>query len=192
MTYFKSVARAFLGRRGAPLILSAAEVDLVAAWEKSGLPLDVVLEGIERTFEKPGARRARAAGGRIGLAYCKPEVERARRRWLDRKTGGEKRAAPAGSRDGQAARAGAEAARFLAEQAGAPEILRDAARRAQAVLGRLPADEEALEHIDAEADEALLHLASEADLRAAGPGRAKLLRRLRERYGLPYFALFNY
>lgn len=191
MTYFKSVARAFLNRRGAPLILSAAEVDLIAAWEKSGLPLDVVLEGIERAFDKPGAR-ARAAGARIGLASCKPEVERARRRWLDRRVGETRRIGPEKSRDLKAARAAEEAARFLAEQPGAPEILQDAARRARDVLGRLPADEEALERIDAEADEALLHLASEADLRAAGPGRAKLLRRLRERYGLPYFALFNY
>lgn len=191
MTYFKSVARAFLDRRGAPLILSAAEVDLIAGWEKSGLPLEVVLEGIERTFDKPGAR-ARATGARIGLAYCKPEVERARRRWLDRLVGEARRTGPEKSRDGQAARAAQEADRFLAEQPGAPEILLDAARRARAVLDRLPVDEEALERIDAEADEALLHLAAEADLRAAGPSRAKRLRRLRERYGLPYFALFNY
>ena len=64
--------------RGAPLILSAAEVDLIAAWEKAGLPLDVVLEGIERTFERPAARAPAArprpdpgllpGRGRAGLA----------------------------------------------------------------------------------------------------------------------------
>jgi len=191
MTYFQSVARAFLDRRGAPLILSAAEVDLIASWEKAGLPLDVVLEGIERTFDKPAAK-ARPRGRGPGLAYCKPEVERARRRWLDRRVGEDGRAGPRKDEKDKAVRAAAETARFLDEQPGAPEILQDAARRARDVLSRAPADEEALERLDAETDEALLHLASEADLQAAGPGRAGLLRRLRERYRLPYFALFNY
>jgi hypothetical protein len=188
MTYFQAVSRAFLALRGAPLILSAAEVDLLAAWKKAGLPLDVVLEGIERTFERPAAR-ARPRGRGPTLAYCRAEVERARKRWLDRRAGESGSSQPPADKT---VRAAAETARFLAGADAAPEILVDAARRARDILDRAPADEEALERLDAEAEEALLVLASEADLRAAGPGRARLLRHLRERYGLPFFAPFNY
>ncbi len=191
MTYFQSVSRAFLARRGAPLMLSPAEVDLIAAWEKAGLPLDVVLEGIERTFDKPAAKSRRGGRG-PGLAYCRPEVERARRRWLERRVGESRPGAPAEDRSAKAARAADAAARFREDSPGAPEILVDAARRAGQALGRAPVDEAALERIDAEADEALLQLATEQDVSAAGQGRARLLRHLRERYGLPYFALFNY
>ncbi|MDD8026050.1 MAG: hypothetical protein PHI34_06020 [Acidobacteriota bacterium] len=188
--YFQSVARAFLALRGAPLILSAAEVDLIAAWRAAGIPLLVVLEGIERTFERASAR-SRPRGRGPTLAYCRGEVERAMARRRDRRVGEAGRSKP---REDKIARAAAETARFLAEApgAGVPEILLAAAGRARDILGRSPADEEALERIDAEADEALLVLASEADARAAGPGRARLLRHMRERYGLPFFAPFNY
>jgi hypothetical protein len=187
--YFRGVARAFLARRGAPLMLSAAEVDLVADWRKAGVPLDVVLEGIERTFERrPAGDRPRGRGPT--LAYCRAEVERAMARWRDRRVGEAGRSLP---RHDKIERALAEVERFLVSPGDAPDALVAAARRARELLRRRPADEDALERLDAEADEALLgEMPEPPDRTAAGTGRARRLLRQRERYGLPYFAPFNY
>jgi hypothetical protein len=186
--YFKQVSRAFLARRGAPLMLSAAEIDLIAAWERAGIPAEVALEGIERTFERAGAR-LRPRGRGPTLSYCRAEVERAFARWRDRRVGEGGRPALKSDACGRAA---AETARFLADSREAPASLLEAAGRARDILARPPVDEDALEQLDAEADEALLESASDEDRRAAGPGRTRLLKRLREKYGLPYFAPFNY
>lgn len=186
--YFRSVSRAFLARRGAPLMLSAAEVDLVASWRKAGIPLDVVLEGIERTFERPPAA-SRPRGRGPTLAYCRAEVERAMARWRDRRAGEAGRSKP---RRGKCERALAEVERFLAAPGPAPESVLAAARRARDLLLRRPMDEEALERLDAEADEALLRDAPEAERETAGAGRARRVRQLRESLDLPYFAPFNY
>jgi hypothetical protein len=170
-------------------MLSAAEIDLVAGWRKAGVPLDVVLEGIERTFERPPAGN-RPRGRGPTLAYCRAEVERAMARWRDRRVGEAGRSKP---RHDKVDRALAEAERFLASPGDAPAGLVAVAQRARELLRHLPADEEALERLDAEADEALLRAAPEPpDHKAAGAGRVPRLLRLRERYGLPYFAPFNY
>ncbi|MCX6559681.1 MAG: hypothetical protein NTZ26_04135 [Candidatus Aminicenantes bacterium] len=186
--YFKRISRAFLARRGAPLILSAAEIDLIVAWERAGIPADAVLEGIERTFERSAAR-LRPRGRGPTLAYCRAEVERAFARWRDRRVGEAGRSAPKPDPCGRAA---AETVRFLTDFGEAPVSLLRAADRAYNILTHPPVDEDALERLDAEADAALLASASDEDRRAAGPGRTRLLKRLRERYGLPYFAPFNY
>lgn len=49
--YFQSIALHFFKHRGAPFFLSSKELDYIAGWEKMGIPLHVVLEGIERSFE---------------------------------------------------------------------------------------------------------------------------------------------
>jgi hypothetical protein len=187
-SYFRGVSRAFLARRDAPLMLSAAEIDLVASWRKAGIPLDVVLEGIERTFERPPAG-SRPRGRGPTLAYCRAEVGRAMARWRDRRVGESGRSKP---RQGKCERALAEVDRFLASPGPAPESVLASARRARDLLLLRPVDEEALERLDAEADEALLRDAPEAERKAAADGRARLVTRLRERLDLPYFALFNY
>jgi hypothetical protein len=186
--FFLRVSRAFLARRGAPLILSAAEIDLLAAWERAGIPADAVLEGIERTFERSAAR-IRQRGRGPTLAYCRAEVERAFARWRDRRVG---ESGPTAPRADKCDLAAAATARFLAVPGDAPESLIAAAGRARDILSRPPADEEALERLDAEADAALLACAPDGADQAAGAGRTRLLRRLREKYGLPYFAPFNY
>ena len=46
--YYREIARAFLGRRGWPLLLSPKDQAAIAAWEADRVPLPVVLEGIGR------------------------------------------------------------------------------------------------------------------------------------------------
>lgn len=50
MNYVETVADLFLTRRGCK-ILSAEDYVLVAEWEKEEIPLDVVLDSINRVFD---------------------------------------------------------------------------------------------------------------------------------------------
>jgi hypothetical protein len=71
--YFTAIEEAFSRRRGAPLLLSPRDWGLIAGWQSRGVPLRIVLQGIENcfdTFERkaPGARRINSLG------YCRQEV----------------------------------------------------------------------------------------------------------------------
>jgi hypothetical protein len=196
--YFQEISRVFLARRGAPFFLSPKDLELIAAWEKAGVPLAVVLEGIERAFA-PGGGRPGPRGKVLALSFCRNQVRALYDLRRDRRVGlirepsdrGEKRA-----------RARAEVDGFL-EQAGAsiPPGIAVLALQARAILGSDELDEEVLERIDDEVDRVLAAAATDEERRAAGataPGlsesavRTKLANALREKYRLPYFALYNY
>lgn len=70
--YFRAVERTFLGLRGAGLVLSPADWDLVRRWEERGIPLEVVLSGIRATFS--GKVRV---SSRMPLGACSRAVEAA-------------------------------------------------------------------------------------------------------------------
>ncbi len=94
---------------------------------------------------------------------------------------------PAGASPGgpqKRLRALVEVEEFLARGAGPPGI-EAIARRARAFLAAEGTDEEALERLDEEADAALAAAAGERD-------RTRRIKAFREKYGLPYFALFYY
>ncbi len=69
--YFTEIEEYFWRKRGAHLLVSPLDWAIVESWQKSGVPLDAVLKGIDRAFESY-ARSRRAAGGRPlkSLAYC--------------------------------------------------------------------------------------------------------------------------
>ncbi len=69
--YFTEIEEYFLRKRGAHLLVSPLDWAIVETWQKSGIPLHVVLRGIDRAFESY-ARSRRGAGGRPlkSLAYC--------------------------------------------------------------------------------------------------------------------------
>lgn len=73
--YFHAIEEAFLRLRGAPLLLSPADFQVAARWQREGVPLGLVLATLEEVF----ARRAeRGARGRVNsLRYCAPAVEAA-------------------------------------------------------------------------------------------------------------------
>jgi hypothetical protein len=146
--YYREAAKAFLDRRGAPFLLSARDVALIAEWEKRGIPLGVVLEGIERAFEGGGTGR-HPAGKVMSLAFCGPQVEKAFARHRDRRAGAEVRVRP---RAEKKERAAAEVNRFLASLPPGADEVRPLFVRAADILAAEVPDEEALERIDAEVD----------------------------------------
>jgi hypothetical protein len=203
--YYREIAAAFLRQRGAPFFLSGKDLDLVSKWETSGLPLPVVLEGIESAFDasRPGAR---PRGKVLSLSYCEIPVARAWERHRDRKVGGTRQAP--GQRDRRAA-ARAEIERFLAAVPPGLEALRGTLLEARAALAREAPSDEELERLDerievelragaspaaaAEAREAVRAehgRLSREDLEKAAA--VLLAKRLRAEFKVPYFSLFYY
>lgn len=84
--YFQTVARFFLEQRGTPFFLSSQEVEIIAGWEKAGIPVQTVLQGIRDSFEirkrRPG-RKARV----LSMAFCMPFVQKAFEAYKERKVG---------------------------------------------------------------------------------------------------------
>ncbi len=179
--YFQEISRAFLARRGAPFFLSPKDLELIASWEKAGLPLALVLEGIDRAFA-PKPAGAAPRGKVLTLAFCQNQVRKLFELRRDRRVGSAGRVVP--GREDKRLRALAEVDEFLARGT-APPGIEAIVRRAKSVLAAGAPDEEALEGLDEEADSAL----------AAGVAareRTRRIKALREKHGLPYFALFYY
>lgn len=212
--YVDRVERAFLRRCGRGIMLSPRDLELVARWERSGTPVDVVLEAIERAFDRrpAGARPVRS------LAFVASAVEQAMREWQARRVGGRGPGTAASTSLGEAFD------RLLAriEQAGRAQshpALRDACRAAWRAVHELaertlagdeadPAaallrldetladralaalDAETRGRLEAEVSRALAperSLSDPAALREAW--RARLHRAVREAVGLPELTL---
>ena len=69
--YFTEIEDYFWRKRGAHLLVSPLDWAIVETWQKAGIPLGAVLQGIDRAFES-WQRSRRSAGGRQlkSLAYC--------------------------------------------------------------------------------------------------------------------------
>jgi hypothetical protein len=74
--YFTEIEEHFRKCRSEPVLLSPIDWALVESWKEQGFPLEAVLLGIERSFEKfkAGKRSYRKVNT---LAYCSQEVFRA-------------------------------------------------------------------------------------------------------------------
>ncbi len=71
--YFTDVEDCFSRHRGTPTLLSPLDWALVESWKEAGIPLEAVLRGIERTFERFQKRPGRFRKIN-GLAYCSQSV----------------------------------------------------------------------------------------------------------------------
>lgn len=73
--YFTEIEEHFWKKRGAHLLVSPLDWAIVETWQKSEIPLQAVIKGIDRAFES-WARSKRAASGRQlkSLAYCADAV----------------------------------------------------------------------------------------------------------------------
>jgi len=203
--YFREIANAFFGHRGAPFVLSSGDMVTISSWEEKGIPLRIVLEGMERAFEK---YRKRTAGGRkmSSLSFCETEVVKAYAEYRDRGVG---RAEKGEHREDKRRRIRAEVERFLKSMPPETDFLGEVYREALAVLSRKEASEETLERLDARAEELITRLADtsiraevERRVRVDFPGRPaedlhrisllELVKRWRERYRVPYLSYFYY
>ena len=74
--YFTEIEECFQRARGTPSLLSTLDWALIESWKDAGIPLEAVLTGIERSFEKFRKRpnRFRKVNS---LAYCSQEIMRA-------------------------------------------------------------------------------------------------------------------
>lgn len=69
--YFTEIEEHFWRKRGAHLLVSPLDWAIVETWQKSAIPLEAVLRGIDRAFESYGRSRRGATGRPLkSLAYC--------------------------------------------------------------------------------------------------------------------------
>lgn len=83
--YFTEIEDTFVRRRGKHLFLSPMDWALMETWNQQGIPLHIVLRGIERSFDsyeaKPRKRTVKS------LLYCQEEVEAQYAEWNDARVG---------------------------------------------------------------------------------------------------------
>jgi hypothetical protein len=71
--YFTEIEEYFWQKRGTALLVSTLDWALIDSWKQSQIPLQAVLKGIDRTFEKYDARKRKVRAVN-SLAYCQQEV----------------------------------------------------------------------------------------------------------------------
>jgi hypothetical protein len=83
--YFSEVEETFVRRRGKHLHLGSIDWALIESWKEMGVPLHVVINGIEHAFDSYEARpRKRSVKT---LMYCQEEVEAQYAEWLEAQLG---------------------------------------------------------------------------------------------------------
>jgi hypothetical protein len=203
--YYRTIAAEFLQRRGGPLFLAPKDIALIAAWEERGVPLRVVLEGLERAFEYRKRKSLRTRG--VPLTWCERFVESAFAQHRDRQAGAPHRARP---RAEKAGRARAAVRTFLAAGGAAEPRLTGLLEEALEKLGAAAVDEARLEAIDDEVDRLLWEKAEPERVEAlkrearrhggapdGGPdpaayARTMAVKEMREKMKVPYVSLFYY
>jgi hypothetical protein len=83
--YFTEIEDAFVRRRGKHLFLSPLDWALMETWKQQGIPLHIVLRGVERSFDSYESRpRKRSVKT---LLYCQEEVEAQYEEWRESRVG---------------------------------------------------------------------------------------------------------
>ena len=73
--YFTEIEEYFWKKRGTALLVSTLDWAMIDSWKQAQIPIEAVLKGIDRTFEKYEARRKSRRLQRINsLAYCHQEI----------------------------------------------------------------------------------------------------------------------
>jgi hypothetical protein len=209
--YYQTIEEFFVSRRGDPLFLSNADWNLIRKWREAGLPLRVVLRGIQDALDAHahGFSRDRRVGS---LAYCAREVEAARERWshalalgggasgidvpavLESFARELEAARDLGPHGSKAAAAAAEAIRSGVRQGRLEDVEGWLAAQEKAVVEEIRVDEGplALEKMDAEIDRTLAPYRDRMPARVLERLRAdSRVRRLLEKHGLPRLSLFH-
>src|SRR5579863_6752139 len=69
--YFTEIEEHFWRKRGAHLLVSPLDWAILETWQKSEIPLEAVLRGIDRAFESYSRSRRGSTGKPLkSLAYC--------------------------------------------------------------------------------------------------------------------------
>jgi len=83
--YFTEIEDAFVRRRGKHLFLSPMDWALMETWKQQGIPLHIVLRGVEKSFDSYEARPRRRTVKT--LLYCQEEVEAQYAEWVEAHVG---------------------------------------------------------------------------------------------------------
>lgn len=78
--YFRDVEAAFVSRRGDPLFISNADWVRIRRWRERGIPLRILLRGIEDAFDAHAHSFGRRQKVR-SLSYCEHAIDAAIERW---------------------------------------------------------------------------------------------------------------
>ena len=95
--YFTEIEDRFQQRRGSLLMLSTLDWALIETWHEAGLPLEVVLRGIDDAFDKHDAQKLRAKGRSRkinGLAWAAQAVMQAAEAAAEAATGTQREVPP--------------------------------------------------------------------------------------------------
>jgi len=84
--YFTEIEETFIRRRGRNLLLSPLDWALIETWQERGVPLRIVLRGIEKVFDSIDKQSARKRSVK-SLFYCKEEIEAQYAEWLESQVG---------------------------------------------------------------------------------------------------------
>ena len=204
--YFQTIARKYFDLRGAPFFLSSNELSLVEKWEADGIPLRIVLEGINASF----SNRIKKHGGagprrRIrSLSYCERSVKEAFSLYKERTVG--RKSTPAVRKD-KKKEIRAAVAIFLKEVPQQVKWLEESYGRVQEILP--DCSEEDLEKAEEDIEGLLVSLSSSEDKKEAKREAVDafpdtghedfqrifhviLIKLMRSKYKIPHVAPFLY
>lgn len=85
--YFSEIEETFNRRRGKYLFLSPLDWALIESWQERGVPLHIILRGIEKVFDGIDAQPAKRKRSVKSLMYCREEIEAQYAEWLERQVG---------------------------------------------------------------------------------------------------------
>src|SRR4051812_45041107 len=71
--YFTEIEEYFWKKRGTALLVSTLDWALIDSWKESNIPVEAVLRGIDRSFEKHDKRKHKVRSVN-SLAYCQQAV----------------------------------------------------------------------------------------------------------------------
>ena len=203
--YFQTIARYFFAYRGAPFWLSSKELELISRWEKAGIPLQVVLEGMNRAFTK-NRTRPKTRFYPCSLLYCDYEVKASFEQFRERQVGRSQIRPPQELKKNRAREA---VERFIANMPSSLLYLRGVYARVRHILSQKEIAEEKLEYLEEKIEKLLLERATPEEKAIVRNfvkkkcnikneqqfnlmWKIKLVKYLREKYEVPYVSLYYY
>lgn len=86
-SYLSEVSNLFLQRRGSTLQLSPLDWQIIAEWERTGIPLHIVCRAIDDVFDTYDKLPKKKKRPIKSISYCAEEIEASFDDWLQLQTG---------------------------------------------------------------------------------------------------------
>ncbi|HEK84795.1 MAG: hypothetical protein ACPLZD_05630 [Candidatus Saccharicenans sp.] len=202
--YYQKIARSFLQHNSSMFFLPPRDLALISEWEKMNIPLEAILEGIDRTFGRQLTRKRKK--NIFSLSQCEKEVFKAYAQYQERLVGLD---SPQFSREEKLEKVRTEINNFLQQLSSEIQNLKEYFLLALELLDQNPPDEYQLEKLDEEIDGQIWALIPESEKKASleeikkdypGQGqkqlseiqRVVLIKKKRQIHKIPYVSPFYY